>query len=254
MHALLVFTKKEWTEGMRSGKLIMLAAGFIFFGILNPATAKLLPVLLESMAGSFAEIGMSVSAIQVDAMTSWEQFFKNLPMVLAAFVLVFSNLFSKEYQTGALVLLLTRGLPRYVVVVAKALFLLACWTAGFWLSFGITYAYNSFLWGNTGFPAAAALPWYGFSLLILCVMVLFSVLQRSSGTVLLETGLFVVLCYLLSLFPRVKRFSPVFLTESLPVLKEGALLPEYAPALVISAVIGVVCLAAGTCAMSRKQL
>lgn len=256
MHALLIFMKKEWTECIRSGKLILLVIVFIFFGILNPATAKLLPFLLRSMADSFSQVGVTIAEQQIDAMTSWGQFFKNMPMALTAFVLIFSSIFTREYQTGTMVLVLTKGLPRHVIVTAKSLFLFVSWTAGFYLSFSITYAYNAFYWDN-GIAmnlAAAAAHWYGFGLLILCVMILFSVMLNNSGTVLLATGLFATVCSILNQFPACSRFSPTYLTDAMPILMGTASPSDYVTAFVIAAVFGCVCLAAGTGMMNRKQL
>src|SRR5690606_32628275 len=145
-----------------------------------PATAKLIPWMFEVMADSFEELGMTVSGMKIDAMTSWTQFFKNIPMALIAFLLIFSNSFTKEYQSGTLVLVLTKGLPRNVVVLAKSLFMLISWTVGYWMCFGITYAYNAYFWDNSiannlFFSAAT---WYLFGLLTVCLLILFSVLQN----------------------------------------------------------------------------
>lgn len=256
MHALLTFMRKEWTECIRSGKLILLVTVFVFFGILNPATAKLLPFLLQSMTDSFSKLGVTVVEQHIDAMTSWEQFFKNVPMALTAFVLIFSSIFTKEYQSGTMVLTLTKGVPRYVIVAAKSLFLFVSWTASFYLSFGITYAYNAFYWDNSiavNLAAAAAL-WYGFGLLILCAMILFSGMLSNNGTVLLATGFFVAVCSTMNQFPSCRRFSPTCLTDAMPILAGTASPSDYATALVTAVVLGCVCLAAGIGMMNIKQL
>ena len=82
MKSFLAFMKKEITEQIRSGKLTILAMLFILFGIMNPAVAKLTPWLLEVMADSMAESGMTVTVVSITAMDSWVQFFKNIPMQL----------------------------------------------------------------------------------------------------------------------------------------------------------------------------
>ena len=115
MKSFYAFLKKEWLEILRSGKLTILLILFLLFGIMNPAIAKLTPWLLQAMSDSLEASGFLVTDVQVDAMTSWTQFLKNIPMALMAFVLLCSNLFSKEYQSGTLVLILTKGLARYKV-------------------------------------------------------------------------------------------------------------------------------------------
>ena len=119
MKTLFAFVKKEWMDLVRSGRLMILAILFVLLGILSPAIAKLTPWMMESMGSAMADTGLVISAVRVDAMTSWTQFFKNIPMALIAFVLMTGGTFTKEYESGTLVLMLTRGLARYKVVLAK---------------------------------------------------------------------------------------------------------------------------------------
>ncbi len=79
---------------------------------MNPAIAKMTPWIMEMLSDTLAEDGLIFTDIQVDALTSWTQFFKNLPVALIAFVLIFSDIFTKEYKSGTLLLVLTKGLSR----------------------------------------------------------------------------------------------------------------------------------------------
>ena len=149
MKSLIAFIKKEILEQIRDGRVLILGMLFVLFGIMNPAVAKLTPWLLETMSDTLAESGMIITEITVSAMDSWVQFFKNIPMALIAFVLMESSIFTKEYQTGTLVLFLTKGLERYKVVIAKSVVITVQWTLGYWLCFGITYGYNAYFWDNS---------------------------------------------------------------------------------------------------------
>lgn len=80
---------------------------FVLLGIMNPAIAKMTPWVLENLAGSLSESGLAVTAVPVDAMTSWTQFFKNMPIGLLVFVLLESSIFTKEYQSGVWVIMLS---------------------------------------------------------------------------------------------------------------------------------------------------
>ena len=120
MRAFFAFLKKELLESARSGRLLLLLILFGVFGIMNPAVAKLTPWLLEVMGEELAESGMVITEVTVDALTSWTQFFKNIPMALIAFVLVYGGIFTKEYESGTLILVLTKGISRYKVLLAKA--------------------------------------------------------------------------------------------------------------------------------------
>ena len=149
MRSLFAFMKKEFTEQLRSGRLMILGLLFVLFGIMNPAIAKLTPWLLETLSDSLAESGMIVTDVKVSAMDSWVQFYKNQPMGLIAFVLLESSIFTKEYTSGTLVLSLTKGLERYKVVVSKTVVLAVLWTIGYWICFAITYGYNAYFWHNS---------------------------------------------------------------------------------------------------------
>ena len=120
MRSLFAFMKKEWMEQCRSGRLMILGMLFILFGIMNPAVAKLTPWLFQAMADSLAESGITVTSVTVSAMDSWVQFFKNIPIGLIVFILLQSSIFTREYQTGTLVLVLTKGIERYKVAASKA--------------------------------------------------------------------------------------------------------------------------------------
>lgn len=77
MKSLLAFIKKETMEQFRSGRLMILGILFVLLGVMNPAVAKITPWLLEILADSLAESGMTVTPVTVSAMDSWVQFFKN---------------------------------------------------------------------------------------------------------------------------------------------------------------------------------
>ena len=216
MKSFVAFMKKEVLETVRSGRLLILAAVFFLFGLMNPAIAKLTPWLLEVMSESMAESGMSVTAVTVDALTSWTQFYKNIPMALIVFVLLSAGSFVREYESGALILLLTKGFPRYKVVFAKTLTLLTLWTAGYFLCYGITYLYNAYYWDNAIAHNLlfSVVLWWLFGILVIGLLVLFSALLKGYGLILLLTGGSVLAMYLIGCLPHVGDWSPAVLMNS----------------------------------------
>lgn len=256
MKSLFAFIKKEYREALRTGKLIILVILFILFGIMNPAVAKLTPWMMEIYSDSMAESGMVISSIQVNAMTSWAQFFKNIPIALIAFVLIFSDIFTKEYKSGTLLLVLTKGLSRYKVVLAKALLLLPLWSFGYLLCFDITYGYNDYFWdngiANNLFFSAAV--WWLFGIWVICLIVFFSALMQSNTGVTLCTGVAVLLTYLLSLIPKVKVYSPVMLMSTGELLSGTAGTDEYIKSAVVTAALCIICVAVSIPIMNKRQL
>ena len=198
MKSLLAFIKKETMEQFRSGRLMILGILFVLLGVMNPAVAKITPWLLEILADSLAESGMTVTPVTVSAMDSWVQFFKNMPLGLIVFVLLQSSIFTKEYQSGTLVLSLTKGLERFKVVVSKTVVLTVLWTVGYWLCFGITYGYNAYFWDNSVAQnlILSVVCWWLFGVCVISLMILFSTIANSNTGVLVGTGSVVLASYL----------------------------------------------------------
>ena len=88
---MTAFIKKECMELTRTGRLLILGIIFIFFGILNPAIAKLTPWLYELLQDQIADSGLNIGKVSVTAMTSWTQFYKNAPMALIVLILLTSS-------------------------------------------------------------------------------------------------------------------------------------------------------------------
>lgn len=256
MKSLCAFTKKELTEHFRSGRFLILLIVFILFGIMNPAMAKLTPWLLETLSDSLAESGLTVSSVSVDASTSWVQFFKNIPMGLIIFVLLEGGIFTKEYESGTLVLALTKGLERRKVIISKTIILTLLWSLCYWLCYAVTYAYNAYFWDNSIMHslAVAAFCWWLLGLWTTLLIVLFSSMAKQSSAVLLGTGGVFLIAYIINLFPKLKEYSPAHLMDIAP-LTAGIEAPSaYTAAVIISAVTCVVFFAASIPIFNRKQL
>ena len=256
MKSLFAFWKKEWIEQLRSGKLWILGAIFILSGIMNPAIAKLTPWLLEIMADSLAESGMTVTEVSVSAMDSWVQFFKNMPLCLIAFLLLQASCFSKEYTSGTLVLSLTKGFPRFGVILSKASVLTLFWTVGYWSCVSITYAYNAFFWDNSVSQNLffSITCWWVFGLWTILLMTLCATLAKSSSGVLLGTGAILLAFYLIGLLPKVGRYLSTQLTDGNSLIYGIAQPSAYATAMILTAVLSIACIAASIPILNRKQL
>ena len=243
MKVLVAFIKKEMMEQIRSGKMMILAILFILFGIMNPAIAKLTPWMLEMLSDSLAQSGMVVTSVTVTALDSWMQFFKNAPMALIAFILLESSIFTKEYETGTLILSLTKGLKRYKVVMGKATVLVVLWSFYYWLCFGITYAYNAYFWDNTIAKnlLLSVVCWWLFGIWLIALLVLFSVVASANTLVLVGTGGVVLVSYLLGLFPKIKEYVPTLLMNGNALIYGTEDASTYTVAIIITSVISLVC-------------
>lgn len=236
MRQMMAFIKKEFVEMTRTGKLAILLILFIMFGIMNPAIAKLTPWLFKSMSGELAKQGMVIKETTVDAMTSWGQFFKNGSMCLIVIVAVFSGILTAEYQKGTLIIMLTKGLDRCKVIVAKSFTVFFSWTICYWISFGITYGYNAYFWDNgiahNLFLAVASL--YVLGLWLLSLLILGSVIFSSGASPMLFTGGAAVISYLISMVPDLSKYVPTKLLESGSLLDKTIGIKDIIPSLIIA--------------------
>lgn len=256
MRILFAFLKKEWMDLIRSGRLLILLILFTLFGLMNPAIAKLTPWMMEMMADSLEGTGLMITEVQVDAMTSWTQFFKNIPLGLIVLIVMQSSIFTKEYQTGTLILPLTKGLTRAKVVIAKTVVLAVLWSACYWLCFGITYGYNAYYWDNriACNLFSAAMCWWLLGLWACGLLVLFSALLTANTGVLVGTGGVFLLAYLVSLFPRLKEYTPAMLMNTASLLSGAEGMKGYGKAIVITGILCVLCVVASIPAMNKKRL
>ncbi len=256
MRTGVAFIKKEITEQVRSGKLVFLVIVFTALGIMNPAVAKLTPWILEVMADSLAESGMTVGDVTVTAFDSWVQFFKNFPIGLIAFTLLQSSIFTKEYVSGSLILSFTKGMKRSTAVISKALTLSGLWTVIYFLYFAITYGYTVSFWDNSSVEnlAFSVICLWLFGLTVISLTVLFSTVFTSNTSVLCGVGLTVLASYLLGLLPKCAKYLPTQLTDGNSLIYGAKAVSEYIPAVIISTVITLSCLIISIPLMNKKQL
>ena len=256
MKTMMEFLKKEWMEQVRNSKVLILVILFVLFGIMNPAIAKLTPWMMEMLSDSLAEAGMMVVEVESDAMTSWIQFIKNIPMGLIAFVLIESNLFTREYETGTLILTLTKGLERYKVVLSKTIILLFLWTACYFLCYGITYAYNAYYWDNSIAKNLffTAICWWLLGVWVVILMVFFSTIAKNNTTVLMGTGGVFLGSYLIGLIPKAAEYMPTMLMNSNSLLMGVVKVEDYQKSLFITIVLCIVLIICSIPIMNKRKL
>lgn len=231
------FTKKELAELSRTGKLQLLLLLFVLFGIMNPAIAKITPWLMDTMSESLAETGLTVTEAEITALTSWAQFYKNVPLMLIIFLLLFSGILVSEYQKGTLINMITKGLPRWIIIVSKAFAMVFLWTLGYWLCYGITYGYNAWFWDNhvASHLAFSAFCLYLLGIWLISLLLLLSVLFQTTSAVLSASGGIFLLVYFAGLFPDAKPYLPGQLLESTELLNGLNTLSDYQSAIWITA-------------------
>lgn len=256
MTQLMAFTKKEFMEVIRTGKFLILTVLFIIFGVMNPAIAKLTPWMMEAFSESLKGSGLTVTEAKVDALTSWTQFYKNVPMALIVFLLMFSGILAVEYQKGTLINMITKGLTRWKIVVSKSVVLLLLWSFGYWMCYGITYGYNEYFWDNSIAKdvAFAAFCVYMLGVWLIALLMLMSTIFSSGSAVAVGTGGVFFVIYLLSMLPDLKEYLPTCLMGASGLLSGAGEAGDYTTALVVAVGLTVVQLVVAVLAFNRKNV
>lgn len=212
MKVYIAFIKKEFVECSRTYKLFLMITSFLILGILNPITAKITPMLLDS----FMPEGITITVNEPTALDSWTQFFKNVPqMGLIVMVIIFSGIMANEFSRGTLINMLTKGLPRNIVILSKFTMAAAVWTVSYSVCFLTTYFYTAYFWNQEGIvnliPAVFCV-WL-FGILLLSTIILGGVLFKGYSGGLLFTGGFTVVLFLLNILPFMQKYNPVMLVS-----------------------------------------
>lgn len=253
---MISFFNKEWLENIRNGKIYICAFVFAIIGVLSPAIAKLTPELYKMFADDLKESGMVITEVKVTAFDSYAQFYKNMPMALIAFVLLFAGFMTVEYQRGTLVMMITKGLSRRKVLYAKSVFLFMIWTVMYFTCFFITHGYTLFYWDVSVVKnlAFAVVIMYVFGIYVLSLMILFSVISKSMSGVLIGCGGVVFAFSLLSIIPKCAKYFPNKLMDGMSLLKGNLGIGDYKYALLITAILIVFNLGISSFIFKKKAL
>lgn len=210
---MIAFMKKEWMEHVKTYKLLILFSVFFIFGMMSPLLAKLMP---EIMSGMEIE-GMTITLAEPTAMDSYMQFFKNMnQMGLLVLVLVFSGMLTQELVKGTLVNMLTKGLSRTRVILAKYLMAVLLWSIGLVIAFMTTYGYTVYLFPNdpiVNLAISVSCLWL-FGVWLLALLMFAQTLVNSQYGNLLFVALSVGLLFMINLIPSLQKYNPLTLVSN----------------------------------------
>ena len=257
MRAFIAFSKKELIESVKTQRLTILLIVFAIFGIMNPLIALMLPNIL---AGAELAPSMVIELPEPTAIDSWMQFFGNVgQMGMIAVLLIFAGITATELSKGTLLPLLTKGLPRHSVIMAKFAVAFLVWSLAYLLCLGITQAYTAFYWDPVQMPLSYMLlafagPWI-YGLLLIALLILGGVIVRGQYGSLLFTASLVLLMGVINIWPAANRFNPSTLAANVVGLFTEQNVPaDFTPAFIVSAIAIIACLVAAMLAFNKKQL
>lgn len=252
MSGYLAFLKKEFTENWKNYRFFILFAVFLIFGSMSAFLAKMTPEILSAFA---ADMEMTSKPVALDA---WKQFYKNISGVgFSALIILFGSCLSNEYSKGTLVLMVTKGLSRNAVILAKYTAAAALMTISYWTGYAAAYGCTAVLWNDTNlsYVALAAFSLWLIGFLYLSILMIGCVLFQQTFTSILFTGGIVALISLLGMVEPIAKFNPFILTTKNVDLISGEAVPaEFVIPAVISVALSIFGLLTALWIFDKKQL
>ena len=254
MTSYIAFCKKEFLDILRTYKLAIMLATFAILGLISPFTAKILPEILSGMDMG----GVIIELPEASAFDSWTQFFKNISQLgTVVMVIIFCGITANELAKGTLVNILTKGLNRHVVILAKLTVPSLIWTLCYLLSLGVALGYTIYFWGVEPLPHAilAFTCLWVFGLLLIALMILGGICLGNVYGSLLAVVATVIVLNLINIAPMAHKYNPISLAGgTLSLLNEQKIPEDFIPALVICVASIVVAIIVSIAVFDRKQL
>ncbi len=254
MRIFLSLLKKEAIEGARTKKMISTFILFLFIGLISPLTAKLTPMILQSIATGNIDINVAPPS-EID---SWIQFFKNISQIgMFGLAIILSTQMANEFQKGTLINLLSKGLPRYQVVLSKIFYNFILWFIAYFCSFILTYFYTKYFFGIS-FPIrnilmAALLPFI-FGLFLISLEILAGVISGNViGTLILTTA-GIVIQLILSIRDEIVKYMPIALIGKPVNLIKGIGYDDYYVPIITGSILLILCIVISIAVINKKQI
>lgn len=252
MNGYIAFLKKEFMENMKNYRFLVLLAVFLIFGMMSAFLAKFTPEILSAFA---ADMEMTSKPAALDA---WKQFYKNISGVgFSAFIILFGSCMSNEYSKGTLVLMVTKGLSRKAVILAKYTAAAVLMTISYWTGYAAAYGYTALLWKDVGLSnvALAACSLWIAGFLYLSILMVGCVIFKQTFTSILFTGGIAALISLLGMAEPIAKFNPFILTSKNADLISGEAVPaEFVMPAVVSVIFSLLGLLVAIRLFNKKQL
>lgn len=254
MNGLIVFTKKEIMEQIRSYKALVLLAVLFLFGMMSPLFAKITPEILANLPMQ----GVTITVPEPTVLDAWAQFFKNMSqMGLIVLLLIFGRTLSQEISKGTLVIPLSKGLSRQAVIGAKYLASVVTWTVGYVLAALTSCGYTLYLFGRFAEPNLlfALFCLWLFGVFLLAILLLASTIAPGSYGGLLITAAILGILLILNVFPMIQRWNPITLAaQNDLLLKNAAAAEDIASAVWTALASTLVCLGLSAALFQKKKL
>lgn len=249
-----IFMRKELLESWRNYHLLIIVAIFVVFGIEGPLMAKLTPDLLKIASTS----QMTIKMPDPTSVEAWQQYYKNITQIgIFILAVIFSGTISNEISKGTLVNLVTKGLPRYAVVIAKYVVAMLQWCLAVIIAFLINWAYTAYYFPDDKSPNiwTGMWPLLVFGLLFVAVVIFGSTLSKSNYVGFLMSVILFISLMLVNIFEKLQKYNPISLvTDNLDLVKGTEKISHIYPAIGISVVATMIVLSISILILNKKKI
>ncbi len=250
-----VFLKKEIMEIVKTTKIIILPALFLFFAVLSPLSAKYMNSIL-AMAGE--QQGMVIKLPDPTFVQSYEQFFKNLYfMMIVVVILVFAGTAAEEKSKGTAVLVLTKCLSRTGFIMGKFIAAVSLFTLSYAVSAILCVYYTALMFPefiNAGVVAALLIYWL-FGILMIALALFFSVLCKSLTAAVVGGFLSYAVISAVAALPGIGKYTPGALQAfSVELARGSKTMADAVPAVVVTAILSAAAVIAGVMVFNKQEI
>lgn len=253
--SFMAFLKKEIMEILKTTKIIILPALFLFFGILSPLSAKYMNRILLMAA---EQQGIKIQLPDLTFIQSYEQFFKNLYfMMIVVTILVFAGAIAEEKSKGTAILVLTKCLSRTGFIAGKLIAAVSLFTLSYAVSTAICVYYTALLFPeymNTGVLGALLLFWI-FGILMITLTLLSSLLCKSLTAAAVGGFISYAVVSAIAALPQIGKYTPGALqTLSVELSRGDKTFTDAVPAAVIAIVISAAAVITGLLVFNKQEI
>jgi len=171
---IFVAFRKEWSELLRSYRLLVVAIVLVFFGLTSPLFAKMMPEILKA----FPTGGITIQMPTPTVGSAIDQYIKNMAQfgLILALLLTMGTI-AQEKDKGTAAMMLVKPLPRGSFVLAKYLGITAMFTVSLAIAAIGCYYYTMLL-----FEPLDVVHWLALNGLILLYTLVYAALTLFCST------------------------------------------------------------------------
>ncbi len=253
MNNFLALLNKEFLELKRNNKLLIVFVIFIFFAILSPITAKLMPKIFESISTP----GLEITIPEPTNKDAIDQFVKNLSTLGFILIFIVAGAIADEKTKKTLEIILTKPIKRRDFILAKFIAYSFIIKLAFLASSVVFYLYTASLFGAVNLG----------NFVVLCLLLLINILVLTTFTLLGSTiakstiGAAIIGFVGMILFNTVvgyikpiSKYSPDFITKHYTELITNGFDAKFLPSAITSIILIIVLTLISIYSFKRQEI